>query len=118
LPSFSFRKEKRQRKAAKTPRKIGAFLLGMRYVNEFREQNRKALVKKRYNRICKKREGSERRESENAQARARLFCGGAFFAALGAVDIIGIYRVTANCFFIFVINFNIIFHVWPPKFTL
>ena len=118
LPSFSFRKEKRQRKAAKTPRKIGAFLLGMRYVNEFREQNRKALVKNGYHSICKKREGRESRESENAQAGARLFCEDAFFAALGAVDIIRIYRVTANRFCIIVIIFNVIFHMWPPNFTL
>ena len=73
-------------------------MLGMRYVNEFREQNRKALVKNGYHSICKKREGRKSRESENAQAGARLFCEDAFFAALGAVDIIRIYRVTANCF--------------------
>ena len=92
--------------------------MGMRYMNEFREQNRSALVKNSYHSVGEKREGGKRRESEYAQAGTRLFCKRAFFAALGAVDIIGIYRVTANCFRIFVIIFNVIFHVWPPKFYL
>jgi len=46
------------------------------------------LIEYGYHRVCQKREGRERGESEEAQAGARFFAEKCFFAALGAVDII------------------------------
>jgi hypothetical protein len=73
----------------------------------------------RYHRVREKREGRERNECKKAKAIAALFGKKTFFiAALGAVDIIGIYRVTANRFSIFVIIFNVIFHIVASEFYL
>ena len=50
--------------------------------------------------ICKKSKRGKRRESEEAKAGAVFFCEKCFFGAVGPVDIIRIYRVTANCFYV------------------
>jgi hypothetical protein len=83
----------------------------------FKNKTEKALVKNSYNRVRKKCKRRKSCKNEEAQASAAFF-DYAFFAAFGAVYIVRIYCVTANRFGIIVIIFNVIFHVWPPNFTL